>query len=70
MPFGDMVLDSFRMGLADGATEIHKVTLARQLLSRHEPTEDLFPSYHVPRAQAEARRKLQDVLARVERDGS
>lgn len=69
MPFGDMVLDSFRMGLADGATEIHKVTLARQLLSRHEPTEDLFPRYHVPRAQAEARRQLQDVLARVERDG-
>ena len=29
MPFGAMVLESFHMGLADGPTEVHKVTLAR-----------------------------------------
>lgn len=62
LPFGDMVLDSFRMGLADGATEIHKVTLARQLLRRYQPTDDLFPAYHLPRAEAEARRRLERVL--------
>jgi acyl-CoA dehydrogenase len=67
MPFGDMVIDSFRMGLADGATEIHKVTLARQILGRYEPTEDLFPSYHVPRARHEARERLGEVLERAER---
>lgn len=58
MPFGDMVLDSFRMGLADGATEIHKVTLARNVLSNYAPAEELFPAYHLPRARQSARRRL------------
>ncbi len=68
LPFGDMVLDSFRMGLADGATEVHKVTLARQVLSRHVPTDDLFPAYHLPRVEAQARRQLAPVLAALQED--
>ena len=67
MPFGDMVMDSFRMGLADGATEIHKVTLARSILSRYAPSDDLFPSYHLPRATEEARRRLGEALVEAER---
>ena len=41
MPFASMVLESFHMGLADGATEVHKVTLAREVLkgyTRHRRT--------------------------------
>ena len=34
MPFSAMVIESFHMGLADGPTEVHKVTVARQILSR------------------------------------
>src|SRR4051794_4085410 len=33
MPFADLLVESFHMGLADGPTEVHKVTLARQVLS-------------------------------------
>ena len=37
------------MGLADGATEVHQITLARQLLKRYKGTDDLFPTMHIPR---------------------
>jgi acyl-CoA dehydrogenase len=36
MPFGEMVMESFHMGLADGPTEVHKITLARQVLKGHK----------------------------------
>lgn len=52
-PFAGMVLDSFQVGLADGPVEVHKITLARQLLKEHTATDALFPSYHLP-AQREA----------------
>jgi acyl-CoA dehydrogenase len=35
MPFGAMVIESFTKGLADGPTEVHKVTLARHALKTH-----------------------------------
>jgi len=62
MPFGEMVLESFHMGLADGATEVHKTTLARQLLKGYKPTEGLFPTGHLPKLQAEAEAKYASVL--------
>ena len=63
MPFAEMVLESFHMGLADGATEIHKVTLARQILKGYSGTDDLFPTRHLPRLRAEAEARFADVLA-------
>lgn len=63
LPFGGMVLESFHMGLADGATEIHKVTLARQLLLRYEPYEGLFPPYHLPEVRAKAEKKFAAQIA-------
>jgi acyl-CoA dehydrogenase len=65
MPFGAMVLESFHMGLADGATEVHKVTLARQLLADYEPSDDLFPSTHLPKLRARAHEKYDDLLYAV-----
>ena len=62
MPFGEMVLESFHMGLADGATEVHKTTLARQVLKDHKPVDDLFPSGHLPKLRAEAEAKFASVL--------
>ena len=62
MPFGQMIMSAFQMGLVDGATEIHKSTLARQVLRQYEPTEDLFPTQHLPRLRAAARAKYADVL--------
>jgi acyl-CoA dehydrogenase len=55
-------MSAFQMGLVDGATEIHKSTLARQVLRQYEPTEDLFPTQHLPRLRAAAREKYADVL--------
>ncbi len=67
MPFTDLLVESFHMGLADGPTEVHKVTLARQVLSEYQPSEDLFPSYHLPRRRDAARERFADVLARHDR---
>ena len=68
MPFGSMVLESFHMGLADGATEVHQMQVARQVLKQYRPTEDLFPTGHLPRRKAEAEARFADVLAQVEAD--
>jgi acyl-CoA dehydrogenase len=62
MPFAALVNRSFQMGLADGPTEVHKITVARQLLREYEPCADLFPAYHLPTAEAAAREKLKAVL--------
>jgi acyl-CoA dehydrogenase len=66
LPFGKWVMESFHMGLADGATEVHKVNLAQFLLRGTEPDDGLFPPYVVPIRQAEARSRFADVLAAVD----
>ena len=38
------------MGLADGPTEVHKVTVARQVLRDYKPSDDLWPTEHLPRS--------------------
>jgi acyl-CoA dehydrogenase len=63
MPFMDMISNAYHLGLADGPTEVHKVTLARTLLAEATPSEDLFPSGHIPKARAAALAKYADVLA-------
>lgn len=62
MPFANLVNRAFQMGLADGPTEVHKVTVAKQLLREYQPCSDLFPAYHRPTAQAAAREKFKAVL--------
>ncbi|MFN3725964.1 MAG: acyl-CoA dehydrogenase family protein [Allosphingosinicella sp.] len=54
MPFMHWVTESYFLALADGPTEIHKVTVARQLLREVEPASELFPDYHVPKLRAAA----------------
>jgi acyl-CoA dehydrogenase len=65
LPLASMVLESFHMGLADGATEVHQITLARQLLAGYKATDDLFPSLHLPKLRAAAERRYADVLDSV-----
>lgn len=66
MPFAHQVMSSYFLALADGPTEVHKVTVAREVLSGYRATEDLFPAYHLPRVEAEARAKFAEVLADLE----
>lgn len=63
MPFTDMLVHSYHMGLADGPTEVHKVMVARQVLRGVAPAPDLFPSGHLPRVQQAAREKFEALLA-------
>jgi acyl-CoA dehydrogenase len=58
MPFAEQVIESFHMGLADGPTEVHKVTVARQLLREYGAVEGMWPSEHIPTRRAEAITKL------------
>jgi len=57
MPFPGMLLGASIMGLADGPTEVHKVTVARQVLRDHRPSDDLWPTQHLPRRREAARAK-------------
>jgi acyl-CoA dehydrogenase len=41
----------------DGPSEVHKLTLAKQLLRAHPTTPDLFPSQHIPSGAARAAEK-------------
>ena len=50
------------MGIADGPTEVHKVTIARQVLKEYSPAEGLFPSAHLPPRQEAARKRFADLL--------
>jgi acyl-CoA dehydrogenase len=59
MPFAAWLLESFHMGLADGATEIHLTTLAKDLLRHHTGTTELFPTTHLPTRKQHAQTKHQ-----------
>jgi acyl-CoA dehydrogenase len=62
MPFAGSVINSFFLGLADGPTEVHKVTVAREVLADYQPTTDVFPTYHLPRERARAVAMYGDAL--------
>ena len=48
MPLAQMLLLAITMGIADGPTEVHKVSIARDLLKEYEPAPGLWPSEHIP----------------------
>ncbi len=62
MPFAEQVIESFHMGLADGPTEVHKVTVARQVLREYRGTNELFPTRHIPALRDAAIAKFADVI--------
>lgn len=62
MPFFRMIHGAAVMGLADGPTEVHKTTVAKQVLRDYQPTDDMWPSEWIPRKQEAARAKLADYL--------
>lgn len=62
MPFSNLVVASYFLALADGPTEVHKITLAKQLLRQYRPAENPFPAYHLPKVRDRALEKYSDVL--------
>ena len=68
MPFSHWMVTAEALALADGPTEVHKLTVARQLLRDHQPHEGLWPRAHLPTRRAAAREKLADFLDRQAAD--
>jgi len=47
MPFQSMWVGAPVMGIVDGPTEVHKITVAKQVLRDYEGTKGLFPTEHL-----------------------
>lgn len=62
MPFARMWMVGPVLGLADGPTEVHRVAVARQLLRDYRPSEDDWPSEHLPKKAAAARAKFAEFI--------
>lgn len=62
MPFSAMMVGAQALAIADGPTEVHKITLARQVLREYEPVEGLWPSGHLPTRREAARARYADLL--------
>jgi acyl-CoA dehydrogenase len=62
MPFTRMMVGAAVMGLADGPTEVHKVTVAKQVLRDYKPSDDLWPTRYGPKIKAAAREKYAEFL--------
>ncbi|MET0900630.1 MAG: acyl-CoA dehydrogenase family protein [Mycobacterium sp.] len=64
MPFVKMMVAAQSLGIADGPTEVHKLTLARRTLKEYTPVDTVFPSAHIPTRRAEAEALLAQRLER------
>ncbi len=62
MPLAGMWMAVPVMGIADGPTEVHKVTVAKAVLKKYQAYPGLWPRDYLPERVAEARAKFADVL--------
>jgi len=62
MPFFTYIHGAAVMGLADGPTEVHKVTVARQLLRDYRPSDDMWPTEYIPKKLDAARERFAEYL--------
>ena len=51
------------MGLADGADEVHKATVARRILRDYDAHDGNFPRQFIPYKQEEAWEKMEPIFA-------
>jgi acyl-CoA dehydrogenase len=62
MPLARMLLGSVALGIADGPTEVHKATIARDVLKEHSAATGAWPSEHLPERRAEAVARYAEIL--------
>jgi acyl-CoA dehydrogenase len=62
LPLAGMWMAAPVMGLVDGPTEVHRTTVARQVLRRYEPAAGMWPSAHLPARREAARAKFAEYL--------
>src|SRR5580658_7673958 len=65
MPFGGMWMMAPIMSVVDGPTEVHKVTVAREVLKDYQASPGLGPTAHLPAQRELARERLADYLEHV-----
>ena len=58
------------MGIMDGPTEVHKVSVARQVLKGYAPSTDLWPSEFGPRKLVDARRRFDEMIDALDPDAT
>jgi acyl-CoA dehydrogenase len=68
MPLANMLMASVTMGIADGPTEVHKITVARDVLKEYSPAAGDWPSEHLVESRAAARAEHAGLLERVAQD--
>jgi acyl-CoA dehydrogenase len=61
MPLEEMYRNARASRLVDGADEVHKVTIARQMLKRYLPSE-VYPTEFIPTRRAAALEKFSSIL--------
>jgi acyl-CoA dehydrogenase len=64
MPLAGMWMTAPVMGIADGPTEVHKITVAKQVLRGRAPSPGLWPTEFLPERIAAARARYADLLER------
>jgi acyl-CoA dehydrogenase len=62
-PLQAMWAGSPTMSVADGVDEVHKVTVARNVLKSYRPHEGLWPTEYLPHKRAAARKRFEPLLA-------
>nr|WP_322753732.1 hypothetical protein [Frankia sp. Cas3] len=62
VPFFHMIHSAGVMGLADGSTEVHKVTVARQVLRDYRPSDNRWPTERIPKKVEAAKATFADYL--------
>jgi len=62
-PLQAMWAGSPTMSVMDGVDEVHKVTVARNVLKNYQPHEGYWPTEYLPAKRAEARKKFAAVMA-------
>ncbi|MBJ22702.1 MAG: acyl-CoA dehydrogenase [bacterium] len=62
MPLANMWMQAPIMGIVDGPSEVHRVTIARQVLKSYQPSEGLWPSKHLPPRVQAAKEKFAAIL--------
>ena len=61
-PIQAMYASAPTMGIADGVDEVHKATVARNVLSQYEPHEGYWPTEYIPAKRQKAREKFEPLF--------
>ena len=62
MPLARLWMTVPIMAVADGPSEVHKITVARQVLKDYKPADGPWPDRFLPERTEEARRRVADAL--------